>query len=90
MSDELDMSEMTTAEKHQMVAAAAMKLGEHLPAVQIMASWPCEGGGTTFSNYGQGNWFARKGMAQTFLERSKGRELTVAFQQEMEGTGDDD
>jgi hypothetical protein len=48
------------------------QLGEYVDHVQVHISF--EGGeGTQCIHHGMGNWFARKGMAQEFIERDQAR-----------------
>ncbi len=48
--------------------AKLAELMEHFESVQIMVSWPDEKSRGTRSAYrGQGNWFARQGMAHDFI-----------------------
>ena len=75
----------------QMIEAIASQLSEHFEAVQILASFPCDGGNSTgtatqgvFS--GRGNWYARQGMAHEFIERDKAREIAVAITPPEEST----
>ena len=63
---------MTDEEKRLLISRVATQLGDHFDAVQIMASWK-EEGDTRYQYWGQGNWFARKGMAHQFLEEEHGR-----------------
>lgn len=58
---------MSFDEKAKIVADISMKLGEHFDAVQILATWQ-EEGGTNRVFWGNGNWFARRGMMQHMLE----------------------
>ena len=57
---------MTPEECTEILAIAARKLGEHFDAVQIMVSYNDEG--TTRASFnGCGNWYARQGMAHSFI-----------------------
>lgn len=42
---------------------------ENYDAVQILASYPTDGGGTGGLVRGRGNYYARKGLCQEFLQR---------------------
>lgn len=60
-----------------MILECAGKLGEHFEAVQIHVSWMDEtgSGNTTGEHGGCGNWYARFGLAQEFIDRGKAWEI---------------
>lgn len=45
----------------------AGQLGEHFDAVQIMVSWVNPDGSTSSAKAGTGNWWARQGLAHSFI-----------------------
>lgn len=50
------------------------KLEEHFDAVQILVTWPMETGYTDGTHYmarGGGNWYARRGMVEAFINDDK-------------------
>ena len=53
-------------------------LSEHLESVQIIGSFVNDGGETERVTRGVGNWYARIGMAQEFLEMDAA--ATTAFE----------
>jgi hypothetical protein len=65
---------MTTPELEKLIEETAAKLGEHFDAVQILVTFPADGGGTAMVSRGTGNWYARQGMAQEFIGRDRARE----------------
>ncbi len=69
---------MKTEDAKQMIEAIASQLSEHFEAVQILVSFP-QDGGTQGLNAGRGNWYARQGMAQEFLQREQAREIAYAI-----------
>lgn len=58
---------MKSEEAEEMVQLAAVKLGEHFDAVQILVSWNEENSSICVKR-GCGNWYARKGMAHEFID----------------------
>lgn len=58
----------------EMVDKKLSELCEHFDAVQILASWSSENGTGNTKDYfaGQGNWYARIGMAHDMINRDKG------------------
>lgn len=60
------MTEEARQELFARIAGAARDLGEHLDAVQILGTITDEEGSHRFY-LGNGNWFARKGMAHHFI-----------------------
>lgn len=52
------------------------ELGEHFDCVQILVSWNQEA--KTFNVYrGGGNWFARQGMAHSFINQDRAQDSAV-------------
>lgn len=70
---------MTHDEAQQHLETVAAQLSEHFEAVQIMVSWPVEGGGTYNLYRGAGNWFARRGMAHHFIEEDQAQDSAAAL-----------
>jgi hypothetical protein len=62
---------MTREEAGEIVELAAIKLGEHFAAVQIMVSYPADGGGTWSTKRGCGDWYARIGLAHEFIAQDQ-------------------
>ncbi len=78
---------MKSEDAKQMIEAIASQLSEHFDAVQILVSFPCDGGdggGTATQGLaaGRGNWYARQGMAHEFIERDKAFELARQIKME--------
>ncbi len=78
---------MKTEDAKKMIEAIASQMSEHFDAVQILVSFPCDGGdggGTATQGLcaGRGNWYARQGMAHEFIERDKANELANAIKSE--------
>ncbi len=69
---------MNTEQAKQMIEAIASQLSEHFDAVQILVSFPSDGG-TQGLNAGRGNWYARQGMAHEFVQREQAREIAYAI-----------
>jgi hypothetical protein len=74
MSDEERLSKL--------VALAASQLGEHFANVQIMVSWQ-QGGKTSSCYRGTGDWYARQGMAQEFINSDRNQDLAVQLAEEL-------
>ena len=60
--------------KEQALKDALALLGEHFEAVQILTSYPIDECGTASMYRGLGNWYARTGMAQEFLNQDQAQE----------------
>lgn len=58
---------MNTEELIAKIERFASDLGEHADAVQILVTFPADGGGTRCIKRGAGNWYARIGMARELL-----------------------
>ena len=70
---------MTSAQRDHAIAALAEQLGEFADAVQVLACYQDEDGNTACVKRGNGNWYARVGMAREFLTEDQARvaEYTV-------------
>lgn len=68
---------MTSEEVTAIIDSKVNQLSEHFDAVQILVSWPSEGGGTMSCYRGSGNWFARTGMARDFMNRDEAETLVT-------------
>lgn len=62
---------MSDEEAHRLVDSSAVKLAEHFGAVQIVVSRVLPNGQTKATFSGSGDWFARKGLCQEFVERDQ-------------------
>jgi hypothetical protein len=71
---------MNAEQALQMIDAVAAQLGEHFEAVEILASFPLEGG-TQCIKRGRGNWYARQGMAHEFIGSQRGLEIAEQLSQ---------
>lgn len=60
---------------YEYLGRTAHQLSEHFDAVQIVASKLDQKGDTVTMVYGSGNWHARVGMCQSFVERNRGNNL---------------
>lgn len=59
-----------------------VEIGEHFEVVQIFVSYVDETG--TFSGArGSGNWYARKGLAQEFINQDTAQEIADAIARRM-------
>jgi hypothetical protein len=59
----------------KLIEKTALSLGEHFEAVQILATRTEADGETYGYSRGCGNWHARIGLAQVFMERAHAREM---------------
>lgn len=73
---------MTNEELSKIVENAALALGEHFEAVQILAS-NCDQEGTAVVRRGVGNFYARVGMAQEFVDLDKDEMLSHKIAQAL-------
>jgi hypothetical protein len=64
---------MTGAEAEKILEDTVARLAEHFDAVQIMASWQTPQNCTACGKRGSGNWYARQGMAQEFIDEDQAR-----------------
>jgi hypothetical protein len=68
--------------KAKLLEAAAAALAEHFDAVQILATSQEEG--TTHSFYrGQGNWYARQGLAHEFINSDIAQDAAVQIAEQI-------
>jgi hypothetical protein len=67
-----------------MVDAAVAALGEHFDCVQILVSWNQESN-THDIFRGCGNWYARQGMANTFIQRDQAQDAAVEIAEQLRG-----
>lgn len=74
---------MITEKEIAVVDRALHDIYEFFPEVQIFASRVATEGGTERYYLGIGNWYARKGMAQAFLERDNQLESAQAIAKEL-------
>jgi len=64
------MNYLADEDAEEFVDKVAAQLGEHFDSVQVLVS-TCNGGGGTCDVFsGNGNWYARVGMAHEFIRRS--------------------
>ena len=75
---------MEAKEGTHLAEQAIARLMEHVDNVQILMSWN-DGGGTAFVSHGAGNWFARKGLAQRWLQDCDDANLSAAIGDELNG-----
>lgn len=61
----------------EMIDEFIARVGEHVDAVQVMVTRGAEGGGTIDLMRGGGNWFARQGMAHTFINRDVAQDVGI-------------
>jgi len=83
---------MTHQEAILLADNAIAKLMEHMDNVQILMSWE-EDGETAFVSHGAGNWFARTGQAQRWLNDCHDSVLVQSIGEELNceiDEGDDD
>lgn len=74
---------MTPQQALAMLNAHAAQLSEHFEAVQILASFPTDGG-TQPVKAGRGNWFARQGMAHDFIKQDEAQQIAHEITQSEE------
>ncbi len=72
-----------------MIEVVALLMSEGCDAVQILASFPDDDGGTRFLYYGDGNVFAREAMANSWAAASAENRVT-RMMEEWEEREDDD
>jgi hypothetical protein len=78
---------MTTEELGNHVEKIAKELAEHFDAVQILASHT-EAQGTLCIKRGCGNWYARQGMAQEFIQAQNAEVNAEFIGTKLEGNSD--
>lgn len=67
---------MTEEDAIKIVDRVVSNLREFFPSVQVLVSWEDENDGATADVFrGSGNWYARAGMANEFLNRDQGQTL---------------
>lgn len=83
---------MTASERVTMLNKALDQLSEHFDHVQILTTWQSEdGSGQTESLFrGAGNWYARQGMAQSFIEGDIAEEHANRIAEELRDDDDSD
>ena len=69
--------------KNEILEAACATLAEHYSHVQVLVSWN-ESGITKFSHTGRGNWYARQGMAQSFIKMDTAQENAHEMQRVLD------
>jgi len=80
---------MTHPEAIKIAENAIAMLMEHFDNVQVLGSW-MEDGETSFVSTGAGNWFARTGHAERWLQDGKDSILAQQIGDELkEDDGDD-
>jgi hypothetical protein len=78
------MKYMTREQALELLNSYAARLSEHFDAVQILASYLEPDGTTAAVASGQGNWYARQGMAHAFVERTRAEEIADEIQRDDE------
>ena len=64
------------SDRKTILNTACTALMEHFDAVQILTTW-ADHTQTYDLAWGQGNWYARQGLVQTFIQRDKAQENAV-------------
>lgn len=64
---------MTNKEAEKLMEVHAAQLSEHFGAVQIMGTFLTSNGNTVCVKRGAGDYYARQGMAQEFIEVDRAR-----------------
>lgn len=81
------MTTLTIDELNNLVLPKVHQLMEHFDAVQILATVVSERG-TELVAIGSGNWYARRGMAEEFINRDRAvteaNEIAEAIQSSQE------
>jgi len=65
---------MTSDKAMELLKKHASELGEHFDAVEILATWR-EGEATLANHFGQGNHYARMGLAREMLDDEDARRI---------------
>lgn len=79
---------MTDDERHRILDEAVAKLAEHFDVVQILVSWTDDR--TTYAKKaGSGNWYARRGMAEEFVDSSRDEDLASRIAKAQEPPPDE-
>lgn len=79
---------MISEKEQRRVAIAVQQLHEFFPNVQILVS-RVEGGDTHSFKFGMGDWWARRGLAQNFLDVGKANEDAAILKEYLKGGNDD-
>lgn len=80
---------MRDKERKDFLDKVLSQLGEHFEHVQILATWD-EDGVTYDTEAGCGNWYARQGLAASFIKRDQCQEITLHLQEMFESDEDED
>lgn len=72
------MSDNEEKKNDEYLQQMVTQLSERFDVVQIFVSRQ-DGTGTTARAIGRGNWYARKGMAQEFVDKDFAQEIAVAI-----------
>jgi hypothetical protein len=75
---------MTREEAIELLNAHAARINEHFDAVLILASYMETDGTWTAVSSGEGNWYARQGMAARFVEQAKAEEIANEIAQRVD------
>ena len=81
---------MTHDEAIAIVDPIALRLTEHFDSVQILASWVDDQKQTHCVKWGDGNWYARQGMAHEFITEDKAREQARELSKALDGDEGDE
>lgn len=82
---------MTEEDAIKVVDKAVCDLREFFPDVQVLVSWVEESDGCTRDLFrGKGNWYARAGMANEFLNRDQGQVAAKEIADRLKPPEDDD
>ena len=79
---------MTREQALELLDAHAARLSEHFDAVLVVASYMEPDGTWTAVSSGEGNWYARQGMAAQFVEQAKAE--GIANEIALRGEDDDE
>lgn len=80
----------SAGEKLELMRKIASELAEHFDAVQILASHRDGNGNTQLIKYGEGNWYARQGMAHDFINAEQAQETAIQIAERIHPDGEDD
>lgn len=73
---------MTREQAVELLNAHAARLSEHFDAVLILASYMESDGTWAALSAGEGNWYARQGMASRFIEQPRAEEIANEIRRE--------
>jgi hypothetical protein len=76
------MPELTDKQKGEMLVDAAARLSEFFGSVQIHASALTIDGDTQSFHAGNGDWYARQGLAQEFIDTDQAETLAKEINRE--------